>query len=91
MTLAQTHARWKYRRGIVFFTLLVCFSGIGYLTLWGTDTRLNETLAMGYFALAGATIGSYCFAATWDDTVLAGRPSRRPRRAEETPDDGTEP
>lgn len=77
---------WRYRRIVIFVTLMVCFMGIGWLTLHGADTRLNETLALGFFALAGSTIGSYVFGAVWHDTALMARPraSRRidPRETE---------
>lgn len=76
---AQSTYPWKYRRVVVFFTLLVCFVGIGWLTLRGGDTRLNETLALGYFALAGSTIGSYVFGAVWHDTSLMKQTPRRRR------------
>jgi len=71
---------WRFRRLIIFATLGMCFAGIAYLTLYGADTRLNETLALGYFALAGGTIGSYVFGATWHDTSLMKQPASRRRR-----------
>lgn len=71
---------WKYRRKIVCLTLLFCAVGVGWLTFKGADTRLNETLALGYFGLAGAVIGAYVFGAVWHDTSLMGmRPPRRGR------------
>jgi heme/copper-type cytochrome/quinol oxidase subunit 1 len=73
----QSTYPWRYRRVVVFVTLLVCFAGIAWLTLRGADTRLNETLALGFFALAGSTIGSYVFGAVWHDTSLMARPRRR--------------
>ena len=84
---------WRLRRLIIFATLGVCFAGIAYLTLKGADTRLNETLALGYFALAGSTIGSYVFGAVWHDTSLMKQtPARRrrmdPRETEAGDEDG---
>lgn len=83
---------WRYRRVVIFVTLLVCFAGIGWLTLKGGDTRLNETLALGFFGLAGSTIGAYCFSAVWHDTTLMKQPrSRRrldPRETEAGDEDG---
>ena len=77
---------WTYRRAIVIATLLVCGAGLAWLTLKGGDSRLNETLAMGYFALAAAVIGSYVFGAVWHDRgamqlqgVKVAHRSRRPR------------
>lgn len=83
---------WCYRRSLVFATLAVCALGVSYLTLWGTDTRLNETLAIGYFGLWGATLGSYVFGAVWHDRGLMLARRRRPRveSAEATEDDPNE-
>ena len=58
---------WKNRRRVIFLALLFCAALIGYLAVEGTDTRLNETIAVGAFFLAGAVIGSYVFGAAWDD------------------------
>lgn len=71
---------WKQRRRVIFVTLGVCFLGVTYLTLWGADSRLNDTLALGYFALAGSTVGSYVFGAVWQDVTLIRK--RPPRYAE---------
>lgn len=76
---AQSTYPWKYRRRIVILTLLFCAMGIAWLTFRGADTRLNETLALGYFGLAGAVIGAYVFGAVWHDTSLMSRPPRRGR------------
>lgn len=85
-TVAQINARWRYRRLIVLVTLLVCFAGVTYLTLLGKDTRLNETLASGFFALAGATIGSYVFGAVWDDNQRGTRSRNRRSYSEDVYD-----
>lgn len=58
---------WKIRRRIINATLVFCASGIVYLLAYGEDTRLNETVASGLLLLAGSTVGSYLFGATWDD------------------------
>lgn len=71
---------WKYRRSLVFWTIAACSLGVGYLTLAGTDTRLNETLAYGYFALWTATLGSYVFGAVWHDRGVMENPQRTRRR-----------
>lgn len=60
-------ATWRVRRRIVNITLLLCALEIGYLTFCGADTKLNETLAIGAFALAGSVIGAYVFGAAWED------------------------
>ncbi len=66
---------WKVRRRIIHATLVFCALQVGYLTFKGEDTRLNETLAMSAYALAGAVIGSYVFGAVFEDTRI--RPRRR--------------
>jgi hypothetical protein len=58
---------WRVRRRIIHATLLFCAGQIAFLTFWGADTRLNETLAVGSFALAGSVIGAYVFGAAWED------------------------
>ncbi len=69
---------WRIRRRIIHVTLLLCALEIGYLTVWGRDTRLAETLATGAFLLAGAVIGSYVFGAAWED-IRFKQASRRDR------------
>jgi len=58
---------WRVRRRIIHATLLFCAGQIAYLTFWGADTRLNETLAVGAYALVGSVIGAYVFGAAWED------------------------
>ncbi|BCH20163.1 hypothetical protein [Mesorhizobium sp. L-2-11] len=65
---------WRIRRRIIIATLLFCAGEIIYLTLFGDDTSLAETIANGVLILAGSTIGSYVFGAVWDDrNVMAMR------------------
>lgn len=61
---------WENRRRTIFATLLFCAGVIIYLTGWGEDTRLNETIAEFAFILAGTTAGSYIFGATWESVRL---------------------
>lgn len=78
---------WRYRRTLVFWAVGMCSAILGYLTLAGEDTRLNETLAMGAFALFGATLGSYVFGAVWHDRGLMGvlpPPDVQPQATETT-------
>lgn len=73
---------WSTRRRIILVTLLFCAGEVVYLTAWGRDTSLHETIANGAFILAGAVIGAYVFGAVWDDANVMsnlGRP-RRPKR-----------
>lgn len=61
---------WKNRRRVIFLTLAFCAAVIGYLTLWGEDTALNETIAQFSFITAFCVIGSYVFGAAWEDAAL---------------------
>lgn len=61
---------WRVRRRIIHTTLLFCAGQIAYLTFWGADTRLNETLAVGAYALVGSVIGAYVFGAAWEDISM---------------------
>lgn len=63
----NAQATWRIRRRIINTTLVLCALQIIYLTIWGQDTRLNETLALGAYTLAGAVIGAYVFGAAWED------------------------
>lgn len=58
---------WRIRRRIVLATLLFCAGEVVYLTVWGRDTGVHETLANGVLILAGSVIGAYVFGAVWDD------------------------
>ena len=60
-------APWRIRRAIIFMTLAFCATCITFIVLFGDDTRVNETVIVSCFALAGATVGSYVFGAVWDD------------------------
>ena len=79
---------WRIRRRIIVATLLFCAGEIIYLTLWGEDTSLAETIANGVLILAGSTIGSYVFGAVWDDrNVMAMRKPNEPDPYEGQHDD----
>lgn len=72
---------WRIRRRIILATLMFCAAEVLYLTVWGRDTGLHETLANGALILAGSVIGAYVFGAVWDDANVMLRPGpRRPRR-----------
>lgn len=58
---------WRIRRAIIFATLIFCAFWLGYLVMFGEDTRLHETIAQGLLLLAASTIGSYVFGAVFDD------------------------
>ena len=58
---------WGTRRIIIMLTLVFCASWVTHIVLFGEDTRVNETVILGCFGLAGAVIGSYVFGAVWDD------------------------
>lgn len=61
---------WQFRRTIIIMSLVFCATIITYLTLYGEDTRLNETLAIGAFGLGISVIGSAVFGAVWDDNNI---------------------
>ena len=58
---------WHMRRRIIITSLILCAFVIIYITIWGEDTRLNETIILGAFGLTASVIGAYCFSAVWDD------------------------
>jgi hypothetical protein len=82
---------WRVRRAIIIGTLIFCAGEILYLTVWGQDTDLAETIANGLILLAASVIGAYVFGAVWDDrNVMAmGRAGRR-RRGSGNPDESAE-
>lgn len=63
----QDKPSWKIRRRIIVSTLLFCGITVGYLTLHGTDTALNQSIANGLILLAGAVINGYVFGVVLDD------------------------
>lgn len=73
----NTMGTWTVRRRIVHATLIFCAGEVVYLTGWGGNTRLNETIVMCAFALAGAVIGCYVFGAVWDDKNMAAVAGRK--------------
>lgn len=60
---------WKNRRRVIFATLIFCALTIIWLTLFGEDTRLSETIAQFAFIAGMGVVGSYCFSATWEDVT----------------------
>lgn len=58
---------WSVRRRIIVLSLVFCASIVAYITFKNIDTRTAETTVQSAFYLAAAIIGSYCFAATWED------------------------
>lgn len=61
---------WKIRRLIIIITLLFSAFIIGYLTLFGDDTSLNQSISNGLILLSGSIISSYIFGSVWDDNNL---------------------
>lgn len=60
---------WKNRRRVIFSSLLFCGFCITYVMIFGTDTRVNESIILGSFALVASIIGSYVFGAVWSDNT----------------------
>lgn len=66
----QPKPSWTNRRRVVFATLMFCAALIVYLTGWGADTRLHETIVYGAFGLAFSVIMGYVFGAVLEDVSL---------------------
>ncbi|MDF2620744.1 MAG: hypothetical protein K0S00_3403 [Xanthobacteraceae bacterium] len=60
-------APWNIRRRYVLATMLFCGGLIAYLAVFGADTELNRVIVTNLSLVAGGTLGSYIFGATWDD------------------------
>ncbi|WP_018183972.1 hypothetical protein [Kaistia granuli] len=79
---------WRVRRAIIIGTLIFCAGEILYLTVWGQDTDLAETIANGLILLAASVIGAYVFGAVWDDrNVMAMSWAGRRRRGVDNADE----
>jgi hypothetical protein len=61
--------KWENRRRTIFATLLFCAALIVFITGWGADTKLNETIIQFAFITAGGVIGAYVFGAAWEDVT----------------------
>lgn len=58
---------WYFRRKIILATLIFSAIIVTYLTVYGEDNRLNESIANGLILLSASVIGSYVFGAVWND------------------------
>jgi len=58
---------WNVRRKIIVISLIYAAIVVGYLTLYGDDNRLHESIATSMVLFAGSIIGSYVFGAVWED------------------------
>lgn len=58
---------WRYRRRIIHLTLTWCGVFVPVMTWRYPDSTVVSQAVLGALALAGGTIGSYVFGATWDD------------------------
>lgn len=65
----QSRERWKYRRRVVFATLVYIAAALAYLIVRGADTALNQQIALALVGAGTAVIGSYVFGAVWDDKL----------------------
>lgn len=74
-TLADQEYRpkWENRRRTIFATLLFCAAVISYLTGWGEDTRLAETIVMWAWITGGSVIAAYVFGACYEDVARIKR------------------
>lgn len=67
--MTEHQPSWARRRRVIYLTILFCAGVISYLTGWGKDTRLAETIAQFAWITAGGVIGSYVFGAAWEDVT----------------------
>lgn len=65
--------KWENRRRTIFATLTFCAGIIGYMTGWGEDTRLNETIVMWAWITGGSTAAAYIFGAAYEDVARIKR------------------
>ena len=61
---------WKNRKKVIFSTLIFCAFCIGFIMFGGADTRVNETIVLGCFAMATSVIGFYVAGASWTDVSI---------------------
>lgn len=67
---AENMPSWKNRRRTIFCSLFFCACCVIYIMLGGEDTRINESIVLGCFGLAGSIIGFYVGGAAWEDISL---------------------
>lgn len=86
---------WKNRRRVIFSSLILCAFLVIYVMIFGEDTRVNESIVLGSFALASAIISAYVFGSVWQDNTKTasgkhtGKPVSKPpsiRRGADSPD-----
>lgn len=58
---------WYWRRWAIFSSLAVCDIVILYITVFGSDTRLNQDIANGSLLLIAALVNGYVAGGAWDD------------------------
>lgn len=61
--------KWENRKRTIFGTLAFCAGLIIYLTVWGEDTQLNESIATMAFVTSIAVIGTYVFNCAYEDAL----------------------
>lgn len=91
MTKPYSTAPWEKRRRLIHGILVFCALGITYILWRALDLRIYETALLGFFALAGSTIGSYIFGAVWDDNNARSTQRHRHRDRADEPDPATTP
>ncbi len=58
---------WFWRRLGVFSSLAICDFCVLYLTIFGGDTRLNESIVNGAYLTMAALVNGYIFGGLLDD------------------------
>ena len=58
---------WLWRRWAIFSSLAVCDVVILYISVFGGDTRVNESIVNGAFLTIAALANGYIFGGALDD------------------------
>lgn len=62
---------WKNRRIALILTTVFCAGIITYLTGWGADTRLNETIAQFAWITIIGNMTAYIFGSSFESIGIA--------------------
>lgn len=69
---SRPNAQWKYRRRIIYGTLIFCALNIEYILFMNTGSTLHSNAFDMLVYLAMSVISFYVFGATWDDKTRMG-------------------
>lgn len=69
MNFHAPRGNWSFRRRVIVLTLIFNAVCVLWCMVFGAaDAETGRTIVASAFTLAGGVIGSYVFAATWNDT-----------------------